>query len=69
LEPGSTRFITAGKAGTLTLDTNVVTYSYSVGLGLVPLLLLGAIGVVLCLSGVQMAFPIKFGKKGNSAGR
>jgi len=69
LEPGSTRFITAGKAGTLTLDTNVVTYSYSVGLGLAPLLLLGAVGVVLCLSGVQMAFPIKFGKKGGSAGR
>ncbi|MBC8437671.1 MAG: hypothetical protein H8D82_00200 [Euryarchaeota archaeon] len=63
LEPGKTRFITAGRAGALTLDTNVVTYTYSVGMGLAPMLILGLVGGVLCLSGVQMAFPIKIFKR------
>lgn len=62
LEPGSTRFVTGGRAGTLTLDTNVVTYTYSVGLGLWPTVLLTIAGVTLGLAGIQMAFPMKFRK-------
>ncbi len=65
LDPGNTRFITGGRAGTLSLDTNIVTYSYSAGMALFPMLLLGVVGVVLCLAGVQMAFPLKFAKRDN----
>ena len=66
LEPGDVRFVTGGRDNTLTLETNVVTYSYSVGLAVIPMLLLAVVGVALCLSGVQMAFPLRFKKKGGS---
>ncbi len=63
LDPGNTRFITAGRESTLSLETNVVTYSYNVGLGLFPMFITGVVGVVLSLSGVQMAFPIRLPKR------
>jgi hypothetical protein len=65
LDPGETRFITGGRAGTLSLESNVVTYTYSIGMATLPMLILGVIGVVLCLAGVQMAFPVKFSRREN----
>ena len=67
LDPGETRFITGGRAGTLSLESNVVTYTYSIGMATLPMLILGVIGVTLCLAGVQMAFPVKFSNKGKEA--
>ncbi len=64
LEPGTTRFITGGRAGTITLDTNIVTYTYSVGLGFWPGAFLAVVGLTLGLAGIQMAFPVKFRKSG-----
>ena len=63
IEPGDVRFVTGGRTNTLTLETNIVTHSYHVGLSVIPMLLLGVVGVALCLSGVQMAFPLRFAKK------
>ena len=63
LDPGDVRFVTGGRANTLTLETNIVTHSYSIGISVLPMLLLGVAGVALCLSGVQMAFPLHFSKK------
>ena len=67
LDPGETRFITGGRAGTLSLESNVVTYTYSIGMATLPMLILGVIGVALCLAGVQMAFPVKFSNKDKEA--
>jgi hypothetical protein len=63
LDPGAIRFTTGGRPGTLTASSNTINYDYAVGIALLPSILLTVTGIGLCLSGAQMAFPLKFGKK------
>ena len=60
INPGESRFITAGRGGTLTLESNEVSYSYNIGLATIPMFIIGSLGAVLCLAGGQMAYPSKF---------
>ncbi|MBJ84089.1 MAG: hypothetical protein CMB52_01045 [Euryarchaeota archaeon] len=57
LEPGSLRFVTGGDEGSTQLQENAIETTWSVHLATWIEVLLTAGGVVLCLSGVHMAFP------------
>ena len=59
LSPGDLRFVTGGHAGAATMDTNIITTEWSVSLAFWFEVLLAITGVLLCLSGMHMAFPVQ----------
>ena len=57
LEPGSLRFVTGGDQGSTQLQDNAIETDWSVRLATWVEVLLAVGGLILCLSGVHMAFP------------